>query len=49
MSGGRLPLLEAMPRIGERDGLVVRRALQKPFRGGDLPRAITDMGLTGRP
>jgi CheY-like chemotaxis protein len=47
MSGGRLPLLEAMQRIGERYGLAVRPALQKPFRDEDLRRAISDMGLAG--
>jgi len=31
MSGGRLPLLEAMQRIGERYGLVLRPALRKPL------------------
>jgi CheY-like chemotaxis protein len=45
MSGGRLPLLEAMQRIGARYGLAVRPALQKPFRGEDLRRAIVDLGL----
>jgi DNA-binding NtrC family response regulator len=47
MSGGRLPLLEAMQRIGQRYGLVLRPALQKPFRGEDIGRAIADMGLAG--
>ena len=47
MSGGRLPLLEAMRRIGERYGLVVRPALQKPFAGEDIRRAIAEMGLAG--
>src|SRR5258708_30225162 len=47
MSGGRLPLLEAMQRIGARYGLAVRPALQKPFRGEDLRRAIVELGLTG--
>jgi DNA-binding NtrC family response regulator len=47
MSGGRLPLLEAMQRIGERYGLVLRPALQKPFRGEDLRGAIAGMGLAG--
>jgi|HubBroStandDraft_6_1064221.scaffolds.fasta_scaffold385952_2 DNA-binding NtrC family response regulator len=47
MSGGRLPLLEAMRRIGERYGLVVRPALQKPFAGEDVRRAIAEMGLAG--
>jgi two-component system nitrogen regulation response regulator NtrX len=45
MSGGRLPLLEAIQRIGARYGLVLRPALQKPFRGEDLRRAIVDLGL----
>ena len=47
MSGGRLPLLEAMRRIGERYGLVLRPALQKPFGGDELRRAIAEMGLAG--
>jgi DNA-binding NtrC family response regulator len=47
MSGGRLPLLEAMQRIGARYGLVLRPALQKPFRGEDLRRAIVSLGLAG--
>jgi two-component system NtrC family response regulator len=47
MSGGRLPLLEAMQRIGARYGLAVRPALQKPFRGEDLRRAIAELGLAG--
>ena len=47
MSGGRLPLLEAMQRIGARYGLTVRPALQKPVRGEDLRRAIAELGLAG--
>lgn len=49
MSGGRLPLLEAMQRIGERYGLVIRPALQKPFRGDDLHKAIVGAGLARYP
>jgi DNA-binding NtrC family response regulator len=45
MSGGRLPLIEAVQRIGARHGLVLRPALQKPFRGDDLQRAIIGAGL----
>ena len=45
MSGGRLPLIEAVQRIGKRHGLVLRPALQKPFRGDDLQRAIVGAGL----
>jgi DNA-binding NtrC family response regulator len=45
MSGGRLPLLEAIHRIGTRYGLILRPALQKPFRGDDLHRAIINAGL----
>jgi len=45
MSGGRLPLIEAVQRIGARHGLVLRPALQKPFRGDDLQRAIVGAGL----
>jgi DNA-binding NtrC family response regulator len=45
MSGGRVPLLEAIRRIGARYGLVLRPALQKPFRGEALRRAIVSMGL----
>jgi DNA-binding NtrC family response regulator len=49
MSGGRLPLLEAIQRIGARYGLVVRPALQKPFRAEDLHQAIISAGLGARP
>jgi DNA-binding NtrC family response regulator len=49
MSGGRLPLLAAIQRIGERYGLVLRPALQKPLRGEDIRRAITSMDLAGFP
>jgi two-component system nitrogen regulation response regulator NtrX len=45
MSGGRLPLLDAIQRIGARYGLALRPALQKPFRGEDLRRAIVELGL----
>jgi DNA-binding NtrC family response regulator len=49
MSGGRLPLLEAIQRIGARYGLVIRPALQKPFRGEELHQAIISAGVAGRP
>jgi DNA-binding NtrC family response regulator len=49
MSGGRLPLLEAIQRIGARYGLVVRPALQKPFRADDLRKAIVSAGLARSP
>ena len=49
MSGGRLPLLEAVQRIGARYGLEVRPALQKPFRGDDLHQAIVSVGLATCP
>jgi len=45
MSGGRMPLIEAIHRIGTRHGLSLRPALQKPFRGDDLQRAIVGAGL----
>jgi DNA-binding NtrC family response regulator len=45
MSGGRLPLLEAVQRIGARYGLVVRPALHKPLRSEDLHQAIVSLGL----
>lgn len=45
MSGGRLPLIEAVQRIGARHGLVLRPVLQKPFRGDDLQRAIVGAGI----
>jgi DNA-binding NtrC family response regulator len=48
MSGGRLALLEAMQRIGARYGLVLRPALQKPFRGDELQQAIVSLGLARR-
>ena len=47
MSGGRLALLEAIQRIGARYGLELRPALQKPFRGDALRRAIASAGLAG--
>jgi DNA-binding NtrC family response regulator len=47
MSGGRLPLLEAVRRIGARYGIAIRPALHKPFRGDDLHRAIVSLGLAG--
>ncbi|HLH93883.1 MAG TPA: response regulator [Xanthobacteraceae bacterium] len=49
MSGGRLPLIEAVQRIGARHGLVLRPALQKPFRGDDLERAMIGAGLVPVP
>jgi DNA-binding NtrC family response regulator len=49
MSGGRLPLLEAIERIGQRSGLTIRPALQKPFRGEDLRKAIIGAGLARCP
>jgi DNA-binding NtrC family response regulator len=49
MSGGRLQLLEAIQRIGTRYGLVLRPALQKPFRGDDLRQAIVKAGLAKSP
>jgi DNA-binding NtrC family response regulator len=45
MSGGRLPLLEAVQRIATRYGLAIRPVLRKPFRGDDLHQAIADLGL----
>ena len=47
MSGGRLPLLQAVERIGVRHGLILRPALQKPFRGNELHQAIIGVGLAG--
>jgi DNA-binding NtrC family response regulator len=49
MSGGRLPLLEAMKRIGERYGLAIRPALQKPLRSDEVRRAVDSAGLGGGP
>jgi FixJ family two-component response regulator len=45
MSGGRLPLLEAVQRIGARDGLLLRTPLQKPFRAEAIRDVIADAGL----
>jgi hypothetical protein len=45
MSGGRLPLLEAMQRIGARNGLVLRPPLQKPFRAEAIREVIVSSGL----
>ncbi len=45
MSGGRLPLLEAVQRIGARNGLLLRTPLQKPFRAEAIRDAIVGAGL----
>ena len=45
MSGGRLPLLEAVQRIGARNGLSLRPPLQKPFRVEVLREVIVGLGL----
>jgi DNA-binding NtrC family response regulator len=45
MSGGRLPLLEAVQRIGARNGLSLRPPLQKPFRAEALREVIVSEGL----
>jgi two-component system nitrogen regulation response regulator NtrX len=45
MSGGRLPLLEAVQRIGARNGLSLRPPLQKPFRLDALREVIEGAGL----
>jgi FixJ family two-component response regulator len=45
MSGGKLPLLEAVQRIGARGGLVLRPPLQKPFRAADIRQVIVSAGL----
>jgi two-component system nitrogen regulation response regulator NtrX len=48
MSGGRLPLLEAVQRIGARNGLSLRSPLQKPFRAEALREVIVSLRL-GQP
>jgi DNA-binding NtrC family response regulator len=45
MSGGRLPLLEAVQRIGARNGLALRPPLQKPFRLEAIRDLIVSVGL----
>jgi DNA-binding NtrC family response regulator len=45
MSGGKPALLEAVQRIGARNGLVLRPALQKPFRADAIREAIVGAGL----
>jgi DNA-binding response OmpR family regulator len=45
MSGGRLPLLEAVQRIGARSGLTLSPPLQKPFRMDAVRAAIVAAGL----
>jgi FixJ family two-component response regulator len=45
MSGGRLPLLEAIQRIGARHGLLLRPPLQKPFRAEAIREVIVSLGL----
>ena len=43
MGGGRLPLLDAVQRIGTRNGLSL--PLQKPFRTEALREVIASVGL----
>ena len=45
MSGGKLPLLEAVQRIGARGGLVLRPPLQKPFRADAIREVVINAGL----
>jgi two-component system nitrogen regulation response regulator NtrX len=45
MSGGRLPLLEAVQRIGARNGLLLRTPLQKPIRAETIRDVIVSAGL----
>jgi DNA-binding NtrC family response regulator len=45
MSGGKLPLLEAVQRLGARFGLLLRPPLQKPFRAAAIREAIVSSGL----
>jgi two-component system nitrogen regulation response regulator NtrX len=45
MSGGRLPMLEAVQRIGAHNGLVLRPPLQKPFRADAIRAVIAGAGL----
>jgi FixJ family two-component response regulator len=45
MSGGRLPLLEAVQRIGSRYGLLMRPPLQKPFRMEAIREVIGSVGF----
>jgi DNA-binding NtrC family response regulator len=45
MSGGRLPLLEAIQRIGARYGLLLSRPLQKPFQAEAIREVIVSLGL----
>src|SRR5216683_2717987 len=45
MSGGRLPLLEAVHRIGARNGLLLRTPLQKPFRAEAIRDVVISAGL----
>jgi len=47
MSGGKLPLLDAVQRIGARNGLVLLPPLQKPFRGDAIRAVIASAGLAG--
>jgi len=49
MSGGRLPLLEAVQRIGAREGLLLRTPLQKPVRAEAIREVIISLGLTPDP
>jgi two-component system nitrogen regulation response regulator NtrX len=45
MSGGRLPLLQAVQRIGARHGLRLGTPLQKPFRAESIREVIVSAGL----
>jgi DNA-binding NtrC family response regulator len=46
MSGGKPMLLEAVHRIGARAGLLLRPALQKPFRAEAIREVIVSSGLS---
>jgi len=45
MSAGRLPLLEAVQRIGARHGLELRTPLRKPVHADMIREAIANVGL----
>jgi CheY-like chemotaxis protein len=45
MSGGRLPLLEAVQRIGARHGLDLRTPLRKPVHADMIRETIAKVGL----
>lgn len=49
MSGGRFELLEAVHRLGARQGIKLANPLQKPFRASDILAALDTHISTAQP